>query len=529
MVLGACAAATFVGSYEPDTSEITATVALDNRSTEFDFAIKGDSLYVTSLKQAQTYVEMLKEPSYYHLPKSARVDNSIVPLNWKYDSFKESEKGNKKTLVFTFFEEELSLKLQVFCVCYPSFEGAFEFSNKITNESEKDISILPGDFSSFTLSVPDKKNTRLVKITQEPFFEKKEADGEGDNEATSNEAPVTESNDKSIEITKLSGAFTTLKTVRTKGVLQDDEQGSFYMAQYLDRNSTDGVIVGLEWTNGVLKSVYNGSEKITFSASLDYNNQPFETPLLKGEAFTTPKVYLMAYEGSVDNGSDVFKKWFLDTKQKKNDVLNCGDSDNYLSLRTEFYDNSFLIHPSKLQMKCNIDTFNTDLPEYYSPATKVKKPTEDFDLHKAMLDMGFRSTCLTKAVWESKSGAVLDEYTEKYSKVYKEISPLIKHGELYHILDRPDGKNWDGVLYTDPDNDIYLKGVVFLFKPSEKADNVKTVVLDGLRPKREYVLTFEDRFDQSVVLTGEKLMTVGFDIEIENVGSEIVWITEAER
>ena len=68
---------------------------------------------------------------------------------------------------------------------------------------------------------------------------------------------------------------------------------------------------------------------------------------------------------------------------------------------------------------------------------------------------------------------------------------------------------------------------MFLFKPSLEAGNVKNIVLRGLDKDTLYNLTFEDRPEQNVTLSGEVLMTVGIDIAIEYVGSEIIWITEA--
>lgn len=37
-------------------------------------------------------------------------------------------------------------------------------------------------------------------------------------------------------------------------------------------------------------------------------------------------------------------------------------------------------------------------------------------------------------------------------------------------------------MYADPDTDNEIKGVVFLFKPSEKVSDTYNVVLDGLDP-----------------------------------------------
>ena len=109
----------------------------------------------------------------------------------------------------------------------------------------------------------------------------------------------------------------------------------------------------------------------------------------------------------------------------------------------------------------------------------------------------------------------------------EKVRPLVREAELYHILPRPDGRNWDGMMYADPDSANDIKGLVFLFKPSTAVPNTKNVVLKGLNPDVRYQLTFEDHPEQNCVATGAELMSKGIDAEIKYVGSELIWITEA--
>lgn len=213
-------------------------------------------------------------------------------------------------------------------------------------------------------------------------------------------------------------------------------------------------------------------------------------------------------------------------------IFNCDDSANYLSLRTSFYDSSYIIHPSQLQQPANIDFANTDFWPYIDPAYTIPTPDADesYDFHQTMIDMGLRSTFLGVPHWCSWSNSrSYDEYYKKYIPMYKEkIRPLVRHGELYHILPRPDGKNWDGIMYADPDSNNEIKGAVFLFKPSAEVNEIYNVVFEGLNEDTVYSLTFEDRPEQNCTATGKALMTEGLDVEIEYIGSEIIWITEAK-
>ena len=206
-------------------------------------------------------------------------------------------------------------------------------------------------------------------------------------------------------------------------------------------------------------------------------------------------------------------------------VINCDDSSNYLSLRTTFYDGSYVICPAQLQLPCNTDTFDPDCDSFWPKVTA--SGGDGYDFRGAMLDMGFRTLMLGAPMFSSGTVNVRADYYEKYSALYKnEVRPLVRDGNLYHILPRPDGVNFDGVMYADPDSANDLKGMVFLFKPSETPGNTVHVTLAGLDPDKTYDLSFEDRPEQNTTATGASLMTDGIDVTIEYVGSELIRITE---
>ena len=211
-------------------------------------------------------------------------------------------------------------------------------------------------------------------------------------------------------------------------------------------------------------------------------------------------------------------------------IFNVEDSANYLNMRAAFYDSSYILHPAQLQFPCNPDFWDPIQPSF---TPNIPTPTvaegDNYDFRTAMLDMGYRSTILGVPHWGSWTNTPHIDYYTKYCNLYKEkVRPLVRDGELYHILPRPDGTNWDGIMYADPDSANEIKGAVFLFKPSADVENVKNIVFDGLDESTVYQLTFEDRPEQNCTATGADLMTKGLDVEIKYVGSEIIWITEAE-
>ena len=205
--------------------------------------------------------------------------------------------------------------------------------------------------------------------------------------------------------------------------------------------------------------------------------------------------------------------------------INTDDAANYAGMRATFYDSSYVIHPAQLQMPCNSDFAN---PEAESFWPKVSVTVEDgFDFQKAMTDMGFRTQCLGSPMFSSWTGTCLVDSYDIYSKMYAEkIRPLVRNGELYHILPRPDGVHYDGVMYADADAESEIKGLVFLFKPSEEAGASCRLTLSGLNAEKTYRVQFEDRPEQNFTATGAKLMEAGFDASIPHVGSELIWICE---
>lgn len=208
-------------------------------------------------------------------------------------------------------------------------------------------------------------------------------------------------------------------------------------------------------------------------------------------------------------------------------VINCDDLANYLSLRTTFYDGSYVIHPTQLQMPVNPDDFCMDCPKFRFPEYE-EKDTE------AVKHMGMRTLMLGGIMLGSWSGGIdghlrfgLDEYYQKYFALYrKKVRPLIRHGEQYHILPRPDGIHWDGMQYTDLASGSSLKSVIFAFKPSEEAGTECLLYPRGLDGDRRYRITFEDGTSEEAVRTGREIMKSGLTVRIEGVGSELIWLSE---
>ena len=123
----------------------------------------------------------------------------------------------------------------------------------------------------------------------------------------------------------------------------------------------------------------------------------------------------------------------------------------------------------------------------------------------------------TKAPWTDEETAAVKAAIATYKT---RIRPLVRNADLYHILPRPDGKNWDGIQYYDP---ATRKGVVFLFKPAAGADTTP-IRFRGVDPATNYQVTFEDGSNPATVKSGAELSN-GLEVTLKGAPvSELVFI-----
>ncbi len=227
--------------------------------------------------------------------------------------------------------------------------------------------------------------------------------------------------------------------------------------------------------------------------------------------YLTENVPGFRYESCSNGGS--MKDLYTMTKAS---VLNCDDSGDYMSLHMSFYDASYCIHPAQIQ-----------LPTVTGSFVQSNDRSTDYSFDYVY---GLRCS-LVGGVMLNYHGEQQNEhetYWPYYLKLYREVMrPLIRNGNLYHILPRPDGAHWDGLEYYDPDSTAEISGMILLWKPSEKEGPQKTVTLRGLDPDANYKLTFEDRKEQNATYTGTQLMTDGLTVTIDGAfGSEMIWISK---
>jgi hypothetical protein len=167
---------------------------------------------------------------------------------------------------------------------------------------------------------------------------------------------------------------------------------------------------------------------------------------------------------------------------------------NAAETRTTYFANSYAINPVQLK---------SDL----GPATTA------YDLRTDML-----GSILT---WAEDNPL----YRQHIALYKTRQRPILRGGNVYHILPIADGTNWDGLQFYNPDLD---QGSVFLFKPSAKAvdGDSKVIRIKGLDRKATYALTFQERVNLNCSRTGVQLMDEGISVSgmAGDRASEIIWI-----
>ncbi len=168
------------------------------------------------------------------------------------------------------------------------------------------------------------------------------------------------------------------------------------------------------------------------------------------------------------------------------------DTYDPLSNRRAFYDASYALPPAMCE--CYVDN----------------QPCKTVDEFRAMLRSGMMGWCTIMCDTMHWAPEMRDAAKRQFV-IYKTwLRPLIVSGDLFHVSNRPDGVNWDGMEY-------YLsgtgRGVLFAFRgTSDETEHLFRC--KGLEPTAQYRVTYEDRSGVPLVRTGAELMNAGIGVRL---------------
>lgn len=138
--------------------------------------------------------------------------------------------------------------------------------------------------------------------------------------------------------------------------------------------------------------------------------------------------------------------------------------------------------------------------------------------------MGWITIMMDTTTWSADQHA---EAKKEIALYKKQLRPLIRDADLYHISPRPDGVHWDGIEYWDPNRQ---HGAVYAFRGTTARENTHSFVLQGLQPAARYAITFHDHTSPDRIFTGRELMERGIKVNLPlQNSSELIFITERTR
>jgi Melibiase/Glycosyl hydrolase family 36 C-terminal domain len=189
------------------------------------------------------------------------------------------------------------------------------------------------------------------------------------------------------------------------------------------------------------------------------------------------------------------------------DYFSITDTYDPLANRRAFYDASYVLPPAMLE-------------SYVAnwPAPRIENFR--YALRSGML--GWFSLMLDTSRWSAEQRI---DAQRQFALYKSSLRPLIREADVYHVAQRPDGVNWDGMEYYSPRQ---RRGVLYAFRGVATDQPTHNFRLLGLKPARRYRVKFEDRgAAATLVLSGQALMQQGVDVNLAlPQSSELIFLDE---
>jgi len=167
------------------------------------------------------------------------------------------------------------------------------------------------------------------------------------------------------------------------------------------------------------------------------------------------------------------------------DYFSITDAYDPVSNRRAFFDASHALPPAMLET-------------YVEKWTAPRMENFLYMLRSGM--MGWFTLMQDPSAWTAEERAAARGELLFYKK---ELRPLIRSADLYHLTPRPDGAGWDAIEYCDP---ARRSGAVYVFRGADPGPDEFRLALRGLRPDRRYRLRFRDRRSGDATVAGAQLL-----------------------
>ena len=190
------------------------------------------------------------------------------------------------------------------------------------------------------------------------------------------------------------------------------------------------------------------------------------------------------------------------------DYFSITDTYDPLSNRRAFYDTSHVLPAAMLE-------------SYVEKWPVARIENFRYMLRSGM--MGWLTIMTDTNAWTPEQHAEAKSEIDLYKK---DLRPLIRDANLYHVSARPDGVHWDGIEYWDADRQ---RGVLYAFRGTISTEKSHSYALEGLTPSGNYVLRFHDQSARDRNATGRELTEKGLKVTLALPNSsELVFIEAAK-
>jgi len=189
------------------------------------------------------------------------------------------------------------------------------------------------------------------------------------------------------------------------------------------------------------------------------------------------------------------------------DYFSITDTYDPLSNRRAFYDASFVLPPAMLE------SYVADWP-----APRIENFR--YALRSGML--GWFTLMQATSQWSPQQRT---EARAQFALYKSTLRPLIREADIYHVGERPDGVNWDGIEYYSA---RLGRGVLYAFRGTAPDQPTHRFRLQGLKSGSRYRLKFQDQGAAgNLVLGGQVLMQEGVELALGMpLSSELIFIEE---
>ncbi len=277
---------------------------LGTKDAVLGLEVRDHHLYVTRFETRRSGINRAASESLFAMPAMYITADGTQDFDWQFVGYmnlrgEETYRQYGYALMFTDPQAQITYELQV--TAHLDFNGPFEFTGYLKNETGAEVDVEPSYY--FGVMTAGESSPDVW------YFNKESGAAEG----VAHQGTGQYYEGTGMYTYNLSQRSVTI----SNNTNQDHNQGGQIPMLYADFG-TWGQYYALEWTNGTLVADQgdgDGSCRVrVMLGDRTWARNKFRTTIPAEDALYLPTVYMGIYDGDVDEGSNIFKRWFLYNK-----------------------------------------------------------------------------------------------------------------------------------------------------------------------------------------------------------------------